>query len=373
MKGTPQVQLDAESNGRRIRVSGDWCLQPLLENRSEVLKRLEGMRPGPDDHWDLSALGRLDSAGALVLWRCWNDSLPAHIEGLEAYAHQFEQLRRYSPLRPPLPGHLARVRRILSAMGRYIAAFGQQLGGILLLCGQFFVDLWHCVQNPRLFPLREFSAGIFRAGAQSMLLLAFLGLLVGLMLTYEISGQLVQFGLNQQVIGAVGLAFTRELGPFIAGLVLVGRLGSATTSSIGGMRLTEELEALRALGVSPTLRVVMPRILAMTLAMPLLVVWTDFWGILGGVYLSAAQLGVTWQMWLAWFPDSVPIEDFYIGIGKGALFGFIIAVNSAYYGLTAPRDTQSISGHTTRAVVVGFSLVMIIEVAFGFMFSGVGL
>ena len=139
------------------------------------------------------------------------------------------------------------------------------------------------------------------------------------------------------------------------------------------MRLTEELDALRALGVSPTLRIVMPRVLAMAIVMPLLVVWIDFWGVLGGVYLSNAQLGVTWQMWLAWFPDSVPIENYFIGIGKGALFGFIIGVTSAYYGLTAPRDTQSISSHTTRAVVVGFALVLVIEVAFGFLFSGVGL
>lgn len=373
MGGSPQLRIDTGPEGRRIRLSGDWCLQPLLENDSEALKQLDAVHAGPGDQWDLSAVGRLDSAGALALWRCWNDKLPPHIEGVDAHARLFEQLRRYSPVRPPLPGHLDRVKRILPATGSHIAAFGQQLGGSCLLGGQFFVDLWHCVENPRLFPLREFSASMFRAGAQSLLLLAFLALLVGLMLTYEISGQLVQFGLNQQVIGAVGLAFTRELGPFIAGLVLVGRLGSATTASIGGMRLTEELDALRALGVSPTLRVAMPRILAMTLAMPLLVVWTDFWGVLGGVYLSASQLGVTWQMWLAWFPDSVPVDDFYIGIGKGALFGFIIGVTSAYYGLTAPRDTQSVSFHTTRAVVVGFSLVMIIEVAFGFMFSGVGL
>lgn len=373
MGGPPRLRIETEPDGRRIRLSGDWCLQPLLENKGAALKQLDEVHPRPDDRWDLTGIGRLDSAGALALWRCWDDGLPDRVEGLGAHSHRFEEVQRHSPVRPPLPGHLDRVKRILPAMGRHIVAFGQQLSGSCLLGGQFFVDLWHCVENPRLFPLREFSAGMFRAGAQSLLLLAFLALLVGLMLTYEISGQLVQFGLNQQVIGAVGLAFTRELGPFIAGLVLVGRLGSATTASIGGMRLTEELEALRALGVSPTLRVAMPRILAMTMAMPLLVVWTDFWGVLGGVYLSASQLGVTWQMWLAWFPDSVPSEDFYIGIGKGALFGFIIAVTSTYYGLTARRDTQSVSFHTTRAVVVGFSLVMIIEVAFGFMFSGVGL
>lgn len=373
MGESPRLEIERRDGARHIRVSGDWRLQPLLDERSEALSVLQALEAAPSDRWDLDGLTHLDSLGALALWRSWNERMPEHLSGGDAHAAVFERLREYPLSRPPTPGRFDRLRRMLPALGGGIARFARQAGGSLLLGGQFFVDLWHCVENPRLFPLRELSAMVFRAGAQGLPLLAFLGLLVGMMLTYEISGQLVQFGLNQQIIGAVGLAFTRELGPFIAGLILVGRMGSATTASIGGMRLTEELDALRALGISPTLRVVMPRVLAMTVVMPLLVVWTDFWGVLGGVYLSNNQLGVTWQMWLAWFPGSVPIDNYFIGIGKGALFGFIIGVTSSYYGLTAPRDTQSISAHTTRAVVVGFSLVLIIEVAFGFMFSGIAL
>lgn len=373
MEDSPRLQVEQEGTSRRIRVSGDWRLQALLVKKADVLADLRAVVARGSDQWDLRGMTHLDSLGALALWRCWGERMPEHLQGGEAHAKLFQRLSEHLPRRPPRAGGRERLQKVLPRAGGAITSFLRQAGGSSLLGGQFFVDLWHCVENPRLFPLRELSAMIYRSGAQSLPLLAFLGLLVGMMLTYEISGQLVQFGLNQQVIGAVGLAFTREIGPFIAGLVLVGRMGSATTASIGGMRLTEELDALRALGVSPTLRVVMPRVLAMTLVMPLLVVWIDFWGVLGGVYLSNTQLGVTWQMWLAWFPDSVPIENYFIGIGKGALFGFIIGITSAYYGLTSARDTQSISAHTTRAVVVGFALVLIIEVAFGFMFSGVGL
>lgn len=373
MGAAPGLVVEQEGDRRRIRISGDWRLQQLLATDSTVLSALEAVRPRSTDVWDFGALGRLDSAGALVLWRHWGGVRPGTVEGLGEHARWFERFARVHLERPSLPGRLAWARRLLPSFGAKLESFVRQAFDVTLLAGQFFVDLWHCVENPRLFPLRELSATIFRAGSQSLFLLAFLGVLIGLVLTYQISGQLMQFGLNQQIINAVGLAFTRELGPFIAALVIVGRMGSATTAGIGAMRITEELDALRAFGVSPTLRVVMPRVLGMTIAMPLLVVWTDFWGILGGVYLSGAQMGVTWQMWLKWFPDAVPIEDYFIGLGKGALFGFMIGIASAYYGLTAPPDTQGLTRHITRAVVVGLALVLVIESVFGFLFSGIGL
>ncbi len=373
MGTAPALAIEQEDDHRRIRIVGDWRLQLLVDKDNDVLHRLDALTARRSDVWDLSEMGRLDSAGALVLWRTWRGRRPEFIEGMGPHARWFERFSAVHLERPSLPGRFSWVYLLLPAFGAKLSGFVRQSYEIMLVTGQFFVDLWHCAENPRLFPLRELSATIFRAGSQSLFLLAFLGILIGMVLTYQISGQLMQFGLNQQVIGAVGLAFTRELGPFIAALVIVGRLGSATTAGIGAMRITEELDALRAFGVSPTLRVVMPRVLGMTIAMPLLVVWTDFWGILGGVYLSNAQMGVTWQMWLKWFPNAVPIEDYFIGLGKGALFGFMIGIASAYYGLAAPPDTEGLTRHITRAVVVGLALVLVIESVFGFLFSGIGL
>lgn len=373
MGAAPRLDIQQDGNRRRIKVAGEWRLYALLDPHSDTLKRLESLVPGTNDVWDFSGLVSLDSAGALVIWRSWGGREPGAVEGLGEHARWFKRFNTLKLERPPLPGRFVWLSKLLPGLGERIAGFVSEAFNSALTGAQFFVDLWHCVQNPRLFPLREFSATLYRAGAQSLFLVGFLGIMIGLVLTYQIGGQLKQFGLNQQVIGAIGLAFTRELGPFIAALVLVGRLGSSTTAGIGAMRITEELDALRAFGVSPTLRVMMPRVLGMTIAMPLLVVWTDFWGLLGGVYLSGVQMGVTWQMWLKWFPDAVPIEDYFIGIGKGALFGFMIGVASAYYGLSAPPDTQGLTRHITRSVVVGLALVLVIESIFGFLFSGVGM
>ncbi|HEX5313553.1 MAG TPA: ABC transporter permease [Gammaproteobacteria bacterium] len=356
-----------------MKVTGDWRLHELLGSRNDALRRLESFDARPDDVWDFTGLDSLDSAGALLFWRCWKGKEPDTIEGLAQHAHWIQRFADIHLQRPALPGRFAWVARILPGFGAALAGFGQQCYGAVLTGGQFVADIGHCIANPRMFPLREFSATVYRTGSQALFLNAFLGLIIGFVLTWQIGGQIAQFGLNQAVIGAIGLAFTRELGPFIAALVLVGRTGSSMTAGIGAMRITEEIDALRAFGVSPTLRVVMPNILGMTIVMPLLVVWTDFWGVIGGVYISSIKLGVTWQMWLHNFPGSVPIEDYFIGLGKGALFGLIVGITSAYYGLTAPPDTQGLTRHITRSVVVGLALVLVIESGFGILFSGVGL
>lgn len=372
MAREPQLEISEKDNRRTVVIAGDWRLKELLGGRNDAMRRLETLEPRADDIWDFSGLGSLDSAGALLFWRCWQGEKPTDIKGLGGHARLLNRFSEVRLERPALSSRFAWLARLLPGLGARIADFFEQFYGVLLNGGQFFVDLWHCVENPRLFPRREFSAMIYHAGAQSLFLNAFLGLIIGFVLTWEIGGQVAQFGLNQQVIGAIGLAFTRELGAFIAALVLVGRIGSSTTAGIGAMRITEEIDALRAFGVSPTLRVAMPRILAMTIAMPLLVVWTNFWGILGGIYISGINLGVSWQMWVQDLPGAVPIENYFIGIGKGALFGFIIGLSSTYYGLTSPPDTQGLTRHITRSVVVGLAMVLVIESAFGILFSGVG-
>ncbi|MGH8273130.1 MAG: MlaE family ABC transporter permease [Gammaproteobacteria bacterium] len=373
MEAAPRLEITEEEDRRRVTVAGDWRLQSLLGGKNDALERLEAFKARPNDIWDFNELGRLDSAGALIFWRAWDGREPETIEGLGKHRRWLERFSDAKLHRPSLGGRFAWLRRLLPGLGAYLASFGTQCYDIVLTAGQLFVDLSHCVINPRLFPLRELSAAIYRAGVQSLFLDAFLGLIIGFVLTWQIGGQISRFGLNQQVIGAIGIAFTRELGPFIAALVLVGRNGSATTAGIGAMHITEEIDALRAFGASPSLRVLLPRILGMTIAMPLLVVWTDFWGVVGGIYVSGQTLGLTWHMWFNQFPGAVPIENYFIGIGKGALFGFIIGLTSAYYGITSPPDTQGLTRNITRAVVVGLAMVLVIESAFGILFSGVGL
>ncbi len=364
-----EVREDAAA-GREIRLYGPWNLLSLSRAGRRFRERLRELDARAADRWDLEGVTVLDSTGALLLWRLWGGRFPERVRWREEQRSWFRHLDALPPPEAPPP---LRARDALVALGRSITNLFAHTAGILLLLGQLIVDFLYCLRHPRAFPWRGISATVYRAGAQSLLLLAFIGALVGVVLAYQMAGQLEQFGANQAIIGVVGLAFMRELGPFLTSVILVGRSGSSFTAGIGAMRVTEEIDALRAFGVSPTLRVVFPKVAGLTLATPLLVIWTDFWGMVGAVYVSQADLGVGYRMWIDQFPGAIPWSNYFIGFAKGILFGALIGVVSSYYGLRVQPNTRSLTEETTRAVVVGIALVIAIDGVLGILLSNVGL
>lgn len=360
-----------EADGRReIRLHGAWNLLAISRAGRDFTRRFGELGARPTDRWSLEDVTALDSAGALFLWRTWGNRYPEHLHWREEQHPWFRHLAELPPVKAP---PRLRVRDALVRLGGAIGRLSTDSGGILLLLGQLIIDFLYCLRHPRAFPWRGVSASVYRAGAQSLLLLAFIGALVGVVLAYQMSGQLEQFGANSAIIGVVGLAFMRELGPFLTALILVGRSGSSFAAGIGAMRVTEEIDALRAFGVSPTLRVVFPKVAGLTLATPLLVIWTDFWGMVGAIYVSQTDMGVDYRMWIDQFPGAVPWSNYFIGFAKGILFGALIGLVSSYYGLKAEPNTRSLTEQTTRAVVVGTALVIAIDGVLGILLSNVGL
>ncbi|MEJ2685782.1 MAG: ABC transporter permease [Gammaproteobacteria bacterium] len=367
---TPRWEISENNGNREFLLRGDWNLLAIARAGRPFAKALRELGGRASDGWNLKEIGALDSAGALLLWRTWGRKYPDRLQWRDDQQSWFEHLEE-------LPSAAARSRfrfwTLLTTLGGSITRLFTDSAGILVLLGQLMVDMLYCVRNPRAIPWRGISATVYKAGAQSLILLAFIGGLVGIVLAYQMSGQLEQFGANSAIISVVGLAFLRELGPFLTALILVGRSGSTFTAGIGAMRVTEEIDALRALGVSPTLRIVLPKVAGLTLAMPLLVIWTDFAGAIGAIYVSETKLGVNWGMWLHQFPSAIPWANYFIGVGKGVLFGGLIGLVSSYYGLRVKPNTQSLSEFTTRSVVVGLALVIAIDGAMGIMLSNVGL
>jgi phospholipid/cholesterol/gamma-HCH transport system permease protein len=191
--------------------------------------------------------------------------------------------------------------------------------------------------------------------------------------SYLSSLQLRTFGASIYIINILGLSVIRELGPLLAAILVAGRSGSSMTARIGVMRVTQELDALAAMGISHSMRLILPKVVALTIAMPLLVVWTDVIALIGGAISANLELDINLSQFALKLPAAVPVMNFYIGLLKGAVFGLFIAIVACHFGLRIKPDTESLGNETTNSVVASITLVILLDAVFAILFRGVGL
>ncbi|HET7370890.1 MAG TPA: ABC transporter permease [Gammaproteobacteria bacterium] len=367
-QASSQAQWKVEDD--RVRLSGDWNLLFSAKRRKTLQVELNKLDAPRRYGWNLCDIGAFDSGGALLLWKLWGGELPEDLDCTDSQRHWFERLQETETAETPRPSRLANAG---DRFGTGVLAVLRTIGGLLLLVGQLMVDTAWVIRHPRLMPWKEVSATIYRSGASSMLLLGLVGFMIGIVMAIQIGITLQKFGAPQMIISLMGLAVLRELGSVIAALILAGRSGSAMTAGIGAMHITEEFNALRAFGASPSVRLVLPRVAGMMVSVPLLVVWTDFTGLIGAAMTADWFLGVNWQLFFARLPTEVPIVNFWIGLGKGVVFGFIISWIATYFGLTAKANTESLSRNTTLSVVSSLSLILIFDAVVGATMTNIGL
>jgi phospholipid/cholesterol/gamma-HCH transport system permease protein len=171
----------------------------------------------------------------------------------------------------------------------------------------------------------------------------------------------------------LGIALIRELGPVLAAILIAGRSGSSITAQIGVMRVTEELDAMRVMGIAKGFRLVMPRALAMTVVMPLLSVWTTLAALLGGMLAADLSMGLTPSYFLSALPKAVQLENLWLATSKSAVFGLLIALIGCHYGLRVQPNTQSLGQGTTASVVTSITVVILVDALFAVVFKGVGI
>ena len=202
---------------------------------------------------------------------------------------------------------------------------------------------------------------------------ALVGFLIGVVLAYLLSQQLRQFGADPFIVNILGISLIRELGPVLAAILIAGRSGSAITAQIGVMRVTEELDAMRVLGIAKGFRLVMPRTVAMALAMPLLSVWTTLAALLGGMLAADLAMGLTPAYFITALPKTVQISNLWLALVKSTVFGVLIALIGCHYGLRVKPNTQSLGEGTTASVVTSITVVILVDALFAVLFKGVGL
>ena len=370
----PGLEIAAGTHGKIVRLSGQWTALALARDRERggAAVRLRALAREHIGQWDLSRVERMDHVGGQALWRVWGHQLPADLVALsDTQRDIFNRIALLDSVREPVE----KVVRIdpVTKLGLAIFSFFEHLYGGIGMLGRVILDLLRILRQPKLTPWVEISANIYNAGARALPITALVAFLIGIVLSYLSAQQLRLFGANQYIVNILGLAVIRELGPVLSAILVAGRSGSAITAQIGVMRVTEELDAMRVMGISHGLRLILPRVIALGVAMPLLVTWTDIIALLGGALAAKLVLGIDVSYFVRSLPGVVPIANLWIGLGKGVAFGMLVAIVGCHFGFRIKANSQSLGEGTTTSVVTSITIVILADAVFAILFQNVGL
>ena len=357
--GTPQLIL-----------SGKFTLSSLEKRLQSLSAELIPFVSDSGLHWDLTGIEQMDDVGALLLWKAWGKRYPQHIELHPEQEKVFSRIENTIIVPEPSPRSFLDPIRTL---GEVTFLIWEHLIGIITLTGQLLLDIRYLVIHPTRIPWREISATLYRTGAQALGITALVGFLIGVVLSYLSSKQLQAYGADIFIINILGVSIIRELGPMLAAILVAGRSGSSMTAQLGVMRVTEELDALAVMGIPYSLRLILPKMIGLSIAMPLVVLWTSAIALIGGMVSAEIQLGLSYQFFFNKLSDVVPIANLWIGLGKGVVCGIIIALISCHFGLKIKSNTESLGEGTTTSVVTAITTVIIIDAIFAIIFSNVGI
>ena len=370
----PAISGDGASAEGTIALSGDWTLRLLTPVLAHIRGRLTAVSGDAAlaVAWDLSGVTRLDSFGALLLWRSWGRRFPPQIVLPARLESIFTRLASLGdgtlPVEPPY--------RFLDAtahLGGLLFGLVHHLTNFVALIGQLLLDLLYLLRSREHWPLLEMSANFYKVGVKAMPVTALVGFLIGVVMSYLSALQLRAFGADVFIVNILGLGIIRELGPVLVSVLVAGRSGSAMTAQLGVMRVTEEIDALATMGISRHVRLVLPKVVALALAMPLLTLWGSAVAIFGGMVSANLQLDMSYDYFLNALPKAVPLANVIIGLGKGAVFGLLIALVACHFGLRVKPNTESLSANTTASVVTSITVVIIVDAIFAIATRSIGL
>jgi len=262
---------------------------------------------------------------------------------------------------------------VLHRIGQSSWRTGQQLLEAFSFVGETALVLFSWFVHPSRIRWRAVLFNIRSAGVDALPIVAILSFLLGVVVAYQAADQLRQFGANIFVADLVGLSMLREFAPLITAIILAGRSGSAYAAQIGTMAVTEEIDAMRTIALSPIEILVLPKLIALVITVPLLTVFADILGVTGGMVMAQAQLGVGYTDFLERFVNAVSVTSYLVGIGKAPVFAAIIALVGCFQGLRTRGGADSVGRQTTRSVVQAIFLVIVADALFSVMFSIFGL
>lgn len=353
-----------------VKLSGSWNLRNLVL-APDLQSKISLNAVNSAIYWDLRAVDALDSVAALMIWEAWGEKIPGQLQIKPEHQCLFDRWQSQRlPITEPCESGFS---LFFNAIWQMIHGFWLQFLDIVILIGQLTLDVNYLVRHPRAIPQAEISITIYEAGVRALGITALVGFLIGVVLSYLSALQLKTFGAEIYIIDILGLSIIRELGPLLAAILVAGRSGSAMTAQLGIMRVTEELDALSAMGISHSLRLILPKVIALMIVMPLLSAWTSASALLGGMFSAQNTLDISYQQFFLKLPNVVPLINVFIGLGKGVVFGVMIALIACHFGFRIKPNTESLGVETTNSVVASITVVIMIDAVFAILFMGIGM
>lgn len=370
----PSLELQNAAGQPQLLLAGNWTIAQLAQGKQWQALQIS-LQQHRQLHWDFSGIERLDLASAQFLRQMVAQPMPASWNMSPSQRALFEQVEAGRADLAASPALVAEPRRWwwpIVSLGGVLLYFLQHVRKFIELFGQFVLDLLTLLSHPWRGPWKEISANLYRSGAQALGITALVGFLIGVVLSFLSAQQLKVLGANVFIVNLLAISIVRELGPMLAAILVAGRSGSSITAQIGVMRVTQELDALVVMGIAHGFRLVMPRVLALMIAMPLLVLWTDALALVGGMFAARLELGLSYAYFIQTLQDAITPYNLWLGLGKGVVFGSLIGLVACYFGMQIRANTESLGQGTTTSVVTAITLVILADAVFAIIFSGMG-
>jgi phospholipid/cholesterol/gamma-HCH transport system permease protein len=370
-------RLEHDDRGSVLRLAGAWRLPRLAELDAALQAIAPHGRPLPAPlTLEGSELDEIDTAAALLVWQhvaaSGVEPATVGVRGFgDAQARIVELVRQRLPdLRPALETPR---RALLAQLGAASVGLLELLHGHLAFFGRVLVELGRVAVGPWRLRTKELFAQFGQVCVSAIPVVALVTFLIGLVVAYLLGLQAEQFGANIFVVDGVMLGLTREFSPLIVATIVAGRSGAAFTAQLGTMKLTEEIDAIRTLGLSPEQVLVVPRVLALVVALPLLVFIGDVMGAAGAMVIADQMLDVTPDTFVGRLHDALAPRHYLIGLVKAPVFALFIAVIGCRMGMSVSRDTRSIGMNTTSTVVQGIVAVILLDALFAVLLQAMEL
>ena len=360
-----------------LALSGSWTARGI----GAIQHQLESVHVQSEKEAiaDGSLIKALDTAGAWVLQklllRLQGEGIKINVRGLRPeFARLLEVVAQQVADQAGTPAAVAiKPPTPLERIGRSVESGFEQTVALLSFVGETAGVFAASVTHPAKIRWRPILYNIRLAGFDALPIVGLLSFLLGIVVAYQGADQLKQYGANIFVADLVGLSMLREFAPLITAIIIAGRSGSAYAAQIGTMTVTEEIDAMRTIGIAPLELLVLPKIIALVIALPLLTVFADVLGVFGGMIMAQVQLGVTYVDFLDRFVKAVSVTAYMVGIGKAPVFGLIIAVVGCFQGFRTKGGADSVGRQTTKSVVQSIFLVIVADALFSVAFSALDL